>query len=303
MNYRGRFAPSPTGPLHLGSLIAALASYLDARHANGTWLVRMEDLDPPREEAGAADLILQTLQQHALHWDESVVYQSRRHQAYSDALQQLNSDGRLFYCDCTRAMQGPEGNCCGNCSYRQEWVGEPRAIRVRVPSNLRIRFSDQVQGEQASELSALSPDFIVKRKDGLNAYQLAVVIDDGAQEITHIVRGCDLLDSTPRQIFLQQILGLATPSYSHLPVITTLQGHKFSKQNHAPGLDNCAAPANLRRALQFLKQPEPPADCSTAEQILKYATAHWQLGLVPSVEAIPASASQLAGATLPGASA
>lgn len=293
MNYRGRFAPSPTGPLHLGSLIAALASYLDARNANGVWLVRMEDLDPPREEQGAADLILQSLQQHALHWDEEVLYQSRRLHAYSDALQQLNADGRLFYCDCTRAMQGPEGNCCGNCSYRQEWVGEPRAIRVRVASNQHIRFTDQVQGEQSCELSTLNPDFIVKRKDGLNAYQLAVVIDDGAQEITHIVRGCDLLDSTPRQIFLQQILGLPTPSYGHLPVITTEQGHKFSKQNHAPALDNTAAPANLRRALHFLKQPEPPANCATAEQILTFATTNWKLELVPSVEAISAATSLL----------
>lgn len=289
MSYRGRFAPSPTGPLHLGSLIAALASFLDARHAQGVWLVRMDDLDPPREEPGAADTILQSLRAHGLHWDEPVLYQSQRDSAYEAALQDINAGGKLFYCECTRAMQGPEGICCGNCSYRQEWVSEPRAIRVRVAADTVITFDDLIQGEQTTQLGDASPDFVVRRKDGLNAYQLAVVVDDAAQQITHVVRGSDLMDTTAKQIYLQQTLGLAPPTYAHIPVITTAQGQKFSKQNHAPPLDNAAACRNLRRALQFLQQPEPPAALSDVSQVIEFAVAGWSLAAVPRCLAIGAS--------------
>lgn len=292
MRYRGRFAPSPTGPLHLGSLIAAVASYLDARHAQGVWLVRMDDLDPPREEPGAAERILASLQAHALHWDEEVVYQSTRDAAYHTALTQLNEMGYLFYCECSRAMQGPEGICCGTCSYRQEWVAKPRSIRVRVPAETEIQFTDQVQARQYSALGASCPDFIVRRKDGLNAYQLAVVVDDAAQGITHVVRGSDLLDTTPRQVYLQQLLGHPTPQYLHFPVITTALGHKFSKQNHAPPLNDSTPSDNLRYVLRFLNQTQPPGDLDSPAQILEFAVSHWSVAQVPRTLTIPAAALQ-----------
>jgi glutamyl-Q tRNA(Asp) synthetase len=289
VSYRGRFAPSPTGPLHLGSLIAALASYLDARHAQGCWLVRMDDLDPPREEAGAAQRILKSLQIHGLHWDETVLYQSSRDAAYQRALDALDDMGALFYCECSRAMQGPEGICCGTCGYRQEWVTPPCSIRVRVPPDTDIRFSDRVQGLQHSELGATCADFIVRRKDGLNAYQLAVVVDDAAQGITHIVRGSDLLDTTARQIYLQQRLSHPTPQYCHVPVITTSNGDKFSKQSHAPALDDTRPTANLRYALRFLNQPEPPAHLDTPAAIVAFAVEAWSIDAIPRVMAIAAN--------------
>lgn len=289
MSYRGRFAPSPTGPLHLGSLIAALASYLDARHAGGQWLVRIDDLDPPREEPGAADAILHSLESHGLQWDESVMYQSRREAAYHSALQTLNEQHHLFHCECTRAMQGPEGICCGNCSYRQEWVAEPSALRVRVPSDKTITIKDAIQGPQHCALGETAPDFIVRRKDGLIAYQIAVVVDDAAQGITHVVRGSDLLDTTPRQVYLQQLLGLTTPNYAHVPVITTAQGQKFSKQNHAPPLASQAAASNLRRALAFLNQPALHPELKDPRQILQRATEQWSLRAIPRQMAITAA--------------
>lgn len=288
MSYRGRFAPSPTGPLHLGSLIAGLASYLDARQANGTWLVRMEDLDPPREEPGAADAILASLRAHGLHWDEPVMYQSQREAAYQDALQALNASNHLFHCECTRAMQGPEGICCGNCSYRQEWVGKPCAIRVKVPAHTEINCIDLIQGTRCVAQGEDCPDFIVKRKDGLNAYQLAVVVDDGAQGITHVVRGSDLLDTTPRQMYLQTLLGYPTPAYAHLPVITTSHGQKFSKQNHAPPLADASAVQNIRRALQFLHQTLPDESLDSVPELLRFAVRHWSLDAVPRCLSIPA---------------
>jgi len=287
--YRGRFAPSPTGPLHLGSLIAALASYLDARSCDGTWLVRMEDLDPPREEPDAAQRILLSLRRHGLHWDEPVMWQSGRAPAYTAALHVLAARDHLFCCDCTRAMLGPGGACRGRCKPRQTAVTSPCATRVTVPGDCRIHFTDQLQGRQHIWLGQQLPDFVVKRKDGLDAYQLAVVVDDAEQAITHVVRGSDLLDSTPRQIFLQHILGYHTPQYCHLPVITNSQGQKLSKQNHAPALDDTLAPANLRSALQFLQQSEPPMQLITVEQILSFSIGQWTPQRIPATLAIPES--------------
>ena len=287
--YRGRFAPSPTGPLHLGSLIAALASYLDARHRQGTWLVRMEDLDPPREEPGAAERILSSLEQHGLRWDETVMWQSRRLPDYARALEQLRRGGLLFRCDCTRAMLGPDGACRGRCQPRQGQVGDPSALRVRVPGDCRIEFDDRLQGRQSHQLGQEWPDFVVRRKDGLDAYQLAVVVDDAAQGISHVVRGSDLLDSTPRQLFLQRLLGFPGLDYCHLPVITDRGGQKLSKQNHAPPLDDDQAPDNLRSALRFLRQAEPPPDRQHCEQILAFAIQRWAPGRIPRALAIPAA--------------
>jgi glutamyl-Q tRNA(Asp) synthetase len=286
--YRGRFAPSPTGPLHLGSLIAALASYLDARHHGGAWLVRMEDLDPPREVAGAADEILQGLQKHGMHWDGDVQFQSERGTAYAAALRELALAGHLFHCDCTRARVGPGGSCQGGCRQRQDALREPTAIRVTIPADCHIEFEDQVQGVIGAALGADGADFVVKRKDGLDAYQLAVVVDDAWQGITHIIRGSDLLDSTARQIFLQQVLGYPTPHYSHIPVITDQAGIKFSKQSHAPAMDDREAPANLRAALQFLQQAAPPAHLDTPGKILASACRNWAPQNIPATLSIPA---------------
>lgn len=287
--YRGRFAPSPTGPLHLGSLIAALASHLDAKHRGGSWLVRMEDLDPPREEPGAADRILQALLDHGLHWDEEILWQSSRHRAYREALAQLEESGQLFRCDCTRAMLGPGGACGGRCQPRQPEVTEHYALRVAVPPGTRIRFADALQGNISEDLDAALPDFVLLRKDGLFAYQLAVVADDAFQGISHVVRGSDLLDSTPRQIYLQQLLGLSVPQYCHFPVISNDEGQKFSKQNHAPPLKSAEAAANLRLALSFLRQPPAPPTARSATDILAFAIGNWQLAAVPARMSIPAS--------------
>lgn len=280
-DYRGRFAPSPTGPLHLGSLIAALASFLDARHRGGNWLLRMEDLDPPREEAGAAQRILNSLQQHGLAWDGDVMWQSDRGNAYDSALQRLADDGHLFHCDCTRAILGPGGACRGRCAGRQQQINGPRSLRVQVPAHCLIEFNDRGQGAQRSSLGEELPDFVLRRKDGLYAYQLAVVVDDAEQDVTDIVRGSDLLDSTPRQIFLQQLLGYPTPDYRHLPVITSGAGQKFSKQNHAPALDDAQAPKNLRLALRFLRQGEPPTRLVTVQQVLAHAVQYWSPDAIP----------------------
>ncbi|MFT4613062.1 MAG: glutamyl-Q tRNA(Asp) synthetase [Bacteroidia bacterium] len=285
--YRGRFAPSPTGPLHLGSLIAALASYLDARHHNGQWLVRMEDLDPPREETGAAQRILNSLQRHCLQWDEDVLWQSKRSEAYETALHTLAINQHLFACDCTRALLGPNGACAGRCGHRAKELSSPSALRARVPAQCHIRFYDGIQGDQSEALGETLQDSLVRRKDGLYAYQLAVVVDDAAQGITHIVRGSDLLDSTARQICLQQQLDLTTPEYSHLPVITTRAGQKFSKQNQAPALDDDRAGCNLRLALRFLGQQLPPARLSPQE-ILTFAIGRWQRNKIPAAMAVPA---------------
>ena len=262
--YRGRFAPSPTGPLHFGSLVAAVGSYLDARHRGGEWLLRMEDLDPPREMPGAADHILRTLEACGFEWDGPVWYQSQRHAAYQAALEALQADGRVFHCGCTRRdLQPPtptgyDGPLYpGTCRDGLPPGRAPRAIRVRVPAR-RIRIEDRLQDPIAQQLDTEVGDFILRRADGLYAYQLAVVVDDGAQDITDVVRGADLLDSTPRQVYLQQILGLLTPRYLHLPVAINPAGEKLSKQTHAPAIPARPDLELLCRCLHFLGQEVPP---------------------------------------------
>ena len=287
--YRGRFAPSPTGPLHLGSLIAALASCLDARAQRGSWLVRIDDLDPPREEPGAAAGILQSLRCHALHWDEDILYQSQRSLPYQNVLDTLQSKGLLFACDCTRAQLDANGNCGGDCRRRQTDITGPAALRAHLSKGSVIRFTDQLQGQQTLASGQPINDFVVRRKDGLNAYQLAVVVDDAAQGINHVVRGSDLLDTTAKQVFLQQQLDYPTPVYCHLPVITNSLGQKFSKQTHARPLDDDAAAGNLRLALSFLDQPAPPSDLLLPAEILTFATTHWQRDRIPARAAIDAA--------------
>jgi glutamyl-Q tRNA(Asp) synthetase len=296
--YRGRFAPSPTGPLHFGSLIAAVGSYLEARTHNGEWLVRMEDVDTPRTISGAAENILHCLAAFGMTWDGEVMYQSTRAAAYHDALTQLHARGVLYGCACTRreiadsAIHGIEGpiypGTCRDGLPAGHVVRLARATRLRTngTQNARIAFDDAVQGAITQDVEHAVGDFVVARADGLIAYQLAVVVDDAAQGITDIVRGADLLDSTPRQILLQRLLKLPTPRYAHLPVAVNAQGEKLSKQTLAPPLNPQQPSPHLVAALRFLGQ-EPPASLEQhpPSQIWDWAMAHWQLRRVPAQRA------------------
>ena len=284
--YRGRFAPSPTGPLHFGSLVAAVGSYLDARHHNGTWLVRIEDLDTPRCVPGSADDILRTLEAFGLQWDEVVLYQSQRMDAYEEALQQLQSLDMVYPCCCTRreiadsGLQGIEGHIYpGTCRSGCPSGRNARAAwRVRT-SNETIEFDDALWGRSTQRLESEIGDFVIKRADGLFAYQLAVVIDDALQDITHVVRGADLLISTPRQIWLQRLLGLHTPSYMHLPVVLNEQGEKMSKQTLALPVNGANKASALFDTLEFLRQ-SPPDELRFADpaEILNWAISNWKAG-------------------------
>jgi glutamyl-Q tRNA(Asp) synthetase len=281
--YRGRFAPSPTGPLHFGSLVAAVGSYLDAKHHQGKWLVRIEDLDTPRSFKGAADEILSTLEAYGLHWDEDIIYQSQRTATYEAAFQLLKKSGAVYPCACSRkeisdsALQrGDELVYPGTCRNGIQPGKITRAWRLRV-NDANIVFCDRLQGNIEQDLSSETGDFVVLRADGIFAYQLAVVVDDAAQGINHVVRGADLLYSTPRQIYLQRLLGLRTPAYMHLPVAVNGQGEKLSKQTLAQPVEKSHAASTLFDALVFLRQ-KPPAElrAGTTEQILAWATANWQ---------------------------
>jgi glutamyl-Q tRNA(Asp) synthetase len=287
-SYRGRFAPSPTGPLHIGSLTAALASYLDAKAHHGLWLVRMEDLDPPRQQAGAAESILNSLQTHGLVSDEPILWQSDRLTNYQQVIDQLLTSGKAFYCSCSRS-QLQRNNLIhdGICSPQPPVNLEECAIRLRI-SPQQIAFNDRIQGPYQQQLNIDVGDVVLKRKDGLFAYQLAVVVDDNYQAISHCLRGSDLLDSTPRQIFLQQQLGYPTLHYGHIPVINNSMQQKLSKQNHAKAIDDDHAAANLLIALKYLNQPLPTKKYrQQCHDILLWATDHWQPELIPKTLAIP----------------
>ncbi len=286
--YIGRFAPSPTGPLHLGSLVAALASWLDARAAGGRWLVRMEDLDRPRCSGTAADTILRQLEAYGLEWDGAVLYQSRRDDAYAAALDALRRQGAVFACACTRSQlaQAPrnaEGEIVypGTCRLNTGRHDEPHAWRVRV-ENVSIHFDDRIHGALQQNLMHEVGDFVIRRADGLFAYQLAVVVDDAFQHVTHVVRGADLLWNTPRQVYLQRLLGLPTPVYAHVPLVTNAAGQKLSKQTLAPALPARGRRAVLAEALAALGQ-SPPVELVGAgpAELLPWASAHWRIENVP----------------------
>jgi glutamyl-Q tRNA(Asp) synthetase len=298
-DYRGRFAPSPTGPLHFGSLVAAVGSYLEARTHGGDWLVRMEDLDRPREAAGAADDILRTLEALGFEWDEPVLYQSRRDFAYGEALAKLKRSGAAFPCACTRkeiadsvsVFGGPKSESHelvypGTCRAGLPPGREGRAIRVRV-DDVTIAFDDALQGRIEQDLARECGDFVVRRADGLYAYQLAVVVDDAEQEITDVVRGADLLDSAPRQIHLQRLLGLPTPNYMHLPVAVDARGEKLSKQTLAAAIDPAKGAQALADALVFLGNP-PPAKLRNARaaDIWSWAAENWDAGKIPRTRSL-----------------
>ncbi|MGB5539488.1 MAG: tRNA glutamyl-Q(34) synthetase GluQRS [Gammaproteobacteria bacterium] len=288
-DYCGRFAPSPTGPLHFGSLVAAVGSYLDARHYQGRWLLRMEDLDPPREMPGAGDLILRTLEAFGLEWDGTVDYQSRRGTLYDEALARLERDGHLYHCACTRreiadSMTGPDRSSVypGTCRNGLPPGRQARAVRVRVYDSA-INMTDLLQGGITQALGTAVGDFVLRRADGLYAYQLAVVVDDAEQGITHVVRGADLLGSTPRQVYLQQLLGYATPAYLHLPVAVNTGGEKLGKQTFAPAIPSTHAVDTLLQALAFLNQPLPDgARDATVAELLAWAAIHWDRHALPA---------------------
>jgi glutamyl-Q tRNA(Asp) synthetase len=258
MNYRGRFAPSPTGALHFGSLVAAVGSYLRARSQNGAWIVRMEDLDPPREVPGAAADILQTLAAFGMESDEPVVFQSTREVAYAAAFARLRASDLVFPCWCSRAaLQARSGLHLGPCVVAPDLAREC-AWRVRAP-DATIAFDDIAFGSQSQNPGAAAGNFVLRRADGGYAYQLAVVVDDAEQGITEVVRGADLLDSTPRQIGLQRLLGLPTPAYLHLPLALDADGRKLSKHDRARPVDRADPLPALRAALGFLGQRVPAA--------------------------------------------
>ncbi|WP_274585614.1 tRNA glutamyl-Q(34) synthetase GluQRS [Neisseria leonii] len=288
--YVGRFAPSPTGLLHIGSLLTALASYADARAAGGRWLVRMEDLDPPREMRGAADDILRTLEAFGFEWDGSVMYQSRRHEAYRAALAQLRRQRDVYPCYCSRkdwqaaARAGADGfvynGRCRDAAERAPSSAKMPAWRLKVGAQT-VGFDDAVVGYYRQNLADDIGDFVLLRADGFWAYQLAVVVDDAEQGVNHVVRGQDLLVSAPRQIYLQSCLRLPTPSYAHLPLLVNRFGQKWSKQTLAPALDTACKTELLRRVMAYLNIPPAPhgADCRA---LLAWTVAHWRLDKVPS---------------------
>jgi len=278
--YRGRFAPSPTGPLHLGSLLAALGSWLLARHHRGEWLVRVEDLDPPREVAGAAAAQLQALAGFGLESDRPVLWQSTRGDAYREALDALLAGGHVFACHCSRS------DLAGNGGIHHACVPGARrddpAMRMRVPPGTRVGFDDAIQGRFEQDVAAEVGDFVLRRADGPWAYQLAVVVDDAAQGITDVVRGADLLDSTPRQLLLYRALGLPEPRHAHLPLVRDAAGQKLSKSLSSLPVDPADPLPALRAAWRMLGQPAHAIDGGgSVDAALRLARAHFDPAAIP----------------------
>ncbi|VAW94323.1 Glutamyl-Q tRNA(Asp) synthetase [hydrothermal vent metagenome] len=288
--YRGRFAPSPTGPLHFGSLIAAVASYCQAKTNNGEWLLRIEDIDRPREVAGASDDIIRHLEQLGFSWDGPITYQHDRLEYYQDAFEQLKAQQFVYPCICSRkdvAKLNPYGIYPGTC--RNGLATTPPATsswRIRTESS-KVQFRDQVQGMVGCRLDHEIGDFVVKRTGGLFSYQLAVALDDVLQHITEVVRGYDLLDSTPRQIFIQQCLGYTHPKYAHHPVAIKSDGDKLSKQTFANAIHQYDAAQSIYQALVFLGQSPPhELQFESIKLIWAWAIEHWQLNKIPACNSI-----------------
>jgi glutamyl-Q tRNA(Asp) synthetase len=289
--YVGRFAPSPTGPLHFGSLVAAIASWLDARAAGGRWLVRIEDVDEPRTVGGAIDEILRALDALGLHHDGAIVRQSQRKALYADALERLRRGGHLYRCACSRreiedsALRGPEGPIYpGTCradrsAYAADAVLDANcAVRFAIAGG-RVEFDDRVQGRIVQDVAREVGDFVLRRRDGLFAYQLAVVVDDADQGVTDVVRGADLLGSTARQVLVQRALGVPTPRYLHFPVVVDASGEKLSKQTRARPVDVREGPALIAQALRFLGQDAVGEDAP--ERMLRQASRQWDASRIP----------------------
>ena len=291
--YVGRFAPSPTGPLHFGSLVAALGSWLDARSAQGAWLLRIEDLDRPREQPGAAKEILSVLEACGLHWDGEVMVQSLRNELYRAALERLSEAGATYACGCTRREMADSAPAIdgarvypGTCRDGLAKGKTARAVRVRTVDE-PVVFRDRLFGRLAQSVEREVGDFVLWRADGQFAYQLAVVVDDAAQGVTDVVRGADLIDSTARQIHLQRLLGLPTPRYLHLPVAVNAAGEKLSKQTGAKPVDPARAGPELVRALALLGHA-PPVELAHAppRELLDWGARNWNIPRIPKVRAI-----------------
>ncbi|MBE9609629.1 tRNA glutamyl-Q(34) synthetase GluQRS [Chitinilyticum piscinae] len=291
--YVGRFAPSPTGELHIGSLLTAVASYLDARSHGGKWLLRIEDLDPPREVPGVAERMIATLQRYGFVWDGEIVWQSHRHGRYADIMDELLERGLAYPCHCSRSKIKAAGLLAvdgwrypGFCRDAGLQLATDLAVRLRVPVGC-VEYLDRLQGRQSQELAADVGDFVLRRADGCWAYQLAVVVDDADCGVNQIVRGADLLDSTPRQIYLQRILGFGEPHYLHLPVLVNSAGEKLSKQTLAPPLPEGGETNLLVLVLQLLGQ-NPPAGAQLwgLSGLWEWAVAHWTVSKIPHCKAI-----------------
>ena len=284
----GRFAPSPTGPLHFGSLVAAVGSYLHARSQGGRWSVRLEDVDRPRCRDDIAQEMLRTLEAFGFTWDTEVLWQSRRDEAYAAALDRLRALGRVFACACTRreladSQLAADGAAVypGSCRQGLPAGRAPRASRLLLAEE-SVGFVDAVQGETTQHLPTEVGDFVLRRADGLYAYQLAVVVDDAEQGITDVVRGADLLGSTPRQILLQRLLGYATPRYVHLPVATDASGEKLSKQTRALAVDAARPLPLLLSVLRFLGQAPPDSLAEASlDELWRWAIENWREDRVP----------------------
>lgn len=280
----GRFAPSPTGDLHFGSLIAAVASFLQARKSGGQWLVRIENIDPPREVEGSADRILRDLESFGLVSDLPVVWQGDRTEAYRAALERLLASGQAFHCGCSRSDLPPGAPYPGTCRNGLAAGKQARSVRLRVRDET-IKFADRIQGEQRENLADTVGDFVIWRADGLPAYQLAVVVDDAWQQVTEIVRGADLLGSTARQIHLFQSLELPIPAYAHHPVALGPDGQKLSKQSGSDPVKVLPREQALECALRFLGQACPGG--LGLDDLWHWALQHWQLDRIPSCQALP----------------
>jgi glutamyl-Q tRNA(Asp) synthetase len=290
MGYVGRFAPSPTGPLHLGSLVAALGSYLDARQRRGRWLLRIEDLDRARERAGCAAQIQRTLADLGLFWDGPVEYQSRRHELYDEAIDTLGRRGLTYACDCTRRSLAERADRAYPGTCRDRGVASARAaLRFRVDDAEIVRFTDRFQGPSSFAMCALG-DVVIRRRDRVVAYQLAVVVDDAAQGVTDVVRGADLLPSTPWQLLLQRALGVPAPHYGHLPLVVEPDGAKLAKSRRSVPVDARRASRPLIEALQLLRQAPPPdlAD-EEPQEVLAWALEHWNPANLARVQKATAS--------------
>lgn len=275
--YIGRFAPSPTGPLHFGSLITAVASYCEAKHHQGKWLVRIEDTDIPRIYPNSEQHILACLDAFSLHSDSDIIYQKDRLAIYEDVLQQLKQQQAIYACQCTRKQLAGAMVYANTCRHLN-LAFDHQAIRLKV-ADKTLCFDDALQGQQCSNLWHDLGDFVIKRRDGIISYQLAVVVDDYLQGITHVVRGADLLDNTARQIWLGLVLGYPRLNYCHLPLAMNATGQKLSKQNLAHALDIKQAPKLLQQALHALHQPAVELD--TTERMMAQAVAQWDLTRIP----------------------
>lgn len=293
--YVGRFAPTPTGPLHFGSLLAAVASYLEAVRRGGAWLVRIEDIDPPREQAGATQRILEALQRYGFEIHGPGTRQSVSEPAHRAAIAQLVDSGRAYYCDCSRkelsdADQGPLGAIYpATCRHRHLAPAPSCAIRIRT-DGAQIAFTDRLQGEQRQSVESASGDFVIRRRDGLIAYQLAVVVDDHRQGVTEVVRGIDLLDSTPRQVWLQRLLGYDTPAYAHIPIAVDVHGRKLGKSTQAAALPLEEPAPVLFDALVALQQAPPPTlERAALATVWTWAAEHWNLDRLRGLRSVTAA--------------